>query len=262
MGTLTVPLALGVAAAGAATQAANERAVRVTGTVAASPAEVWRAFTTSDGVQSFFAQKANIQLAVGGPYEIFFNPKDERQGTKGLKILSYAPEEMVSFEWNAPPQFPAVCNGGMWVVIQMHSRARRPDRGRHLTPRLEIGRGMGRGVPAFRAGLVRADGQARTPVQVGPDRLERGVDDVPEAGAAMNAANPPDEVGGVRRPAEGADASLHAARALGGAADRLPLRDELGDRPGGSPSASLSILVGHGAPPEAAPRVGNRCGRC
>jgi uncharacterized protein YndB with AHSA1/START domain len=97
----------------------SRQSVRVTGTVAATPPEVWRAFTTSEGAQSFFAQKANIELEVGGPYEIFFDPKDERQGTKGLKILSYAPEEMISFQWNAPPQFPVVRDGGTWVVVQL-----------------------------------------------------------------------------------------------------------------------------------------------
>jgi uncharacterized protein YndB with AHSA1/START domain len=79
----------------------------------------WRVFTTSEGAENFFAEKANIGLAIGGPYEIQFDPKDERSGTKGLKILSYAPEEMLSFQWNAPPEFPDVRNGGTWVVVEM-----------------------------------------------------------------------------------------------------------------------------------------------
>jgi uncharacterized protein YndB with AHSA1/START domain len=82
-------------------------------------AEVWRVWTTSEGAEEFFAEKANIRLAIGGPYEIQFDPKDERSGTKGLKILSYAPEEMISFQWNAPPEMPEVRNGGTWVVVQM-----------------------------------------------------------------------------------------------------------------------------------------------
>lgn len=96
------------------------RMVRVEGDVNAPVPEVWRVFTTPEGAEEFFAQKANIQLAIGGPYEIQFDPKDERSGTRGLKILSYAPEEMISFQWNAPPQFPEVRNGGTWVVVEMH----------------------------------------------------------------------------------------------------------------------------------------------
>ncbi|HYM90301.1 MAG TPA: SRPBCC domain-containing protein [bacterium] len=101
------------------TQARGPRAVRVEATVKASAAEVWRAWTTSEGAEEFFAQKAIIRLAIGGPYEINFNPEDARQGTKGLKILSYAPEEMLSMQWNAPPEFSEVRNGGTWVVVQM-----------------------------------------------------------------------------------------------------------------------------------------------
>jgi uncharacterized protein YndB with AHSA1/START domain len=97
----------------------TDRAVRVEGTVNAPIRQVWRAFTTSEGAEEFFAQRANIGLAIGGPYEIQFDPKDERSGTKGLKILSYAPEEMISFQWNAPPELPEVRNGGTWVVVEM-----------------------------------------------------------------------------------------------------------------------------------------------
>jgi len=95
-----------------------------------APLKVWRIWTTSQGAEEFFAEKANIQLAIGGPYEIQFDPKDERAGTKGLKILSYAPEEMISFQWNAPPEYPEVRNGGTWVVVQMHPEG--PDR-THVT---------------------------------------------------------------------------------------------------------------------------------
>ena len=95
------------------------RVVRVEGDVRASASEIWRVFTTSRGAEEFFAQKANIGLALGGPYEIQFDPADERSGTKGLKILSFAPEEMISFQWNAPPEFAEVRNGGTWVVVTM-----------------------------------------------------------------------------------------------------------------------------------------------
>jgi uncharacterized protein YndB with AHSA1/START domain len=97
------------------------KAVRAEGVVDAPVSEVWRVFTTSQGAEEFFAQKANIHLALGGPYEIQFDPKDERSGTKGLKILSYAPQEMISFQWNAPPEMPEVRNGGTWVVVTMAS---------------------------------------------------------------------------------------------------------------------------------------------
>lgn len=114
IGILSVPLH-----GQARSQPDSNRFVRVEGNVNAPLSEVWRVWTTSAGAEEFFAQKANISLAIGGPYEIQFDPADERSGTKGLKILSYAPEEMISFQWNAPPEFPEVRDGGTWVVVEM-----------------------------------------------------------------------------------------------------------------------------------------------
>lgn len=118
-------LALTLAGAAAAA-GADARSLRVERTIDAPAAQVWRAWTTSEGAAEFLAPKAHIALELGGPYEVFFDPKDERQGTKGLKILSYLPMEMISFQWNAPPDMPAVRNGGTWVVVQLQPEG--PDR--------------------------------------------------------------------------------------------------------------------------------------
>jgi uncharacterized protein YndB with AHSA1/START domain len=112
----------------AVTNGEAARPVRIEATVNAPVSEVWRLWTTSKGAEEFFAQQANIELAIGGPYEIQFDPKDETSGTKGLKILSYAPEEMISFQWNAPTEYPEVRNGGTWVVVQLHPEG--PERTR------------------------------------------------------------------------------------------------------------------------------------
>jgi uncharacterized protein YndB with AHSA1/START domain len=116
-------LSSGSCAAGAVTeeQKSSARVVRVEATIQAPASEVWRVLTTSRGAEEFFGEKANIRLAVGGPYEIQFDPKDERSGTKGLKILSFLREEMISFQWNAPPKYPEVRNGGTWVVVQIRA---------------------------------------------------------------------------------------------------------------------------------------------
>jgi uncharacterized protein YndB with AHSA1/START domain len=103
----------------AAAEQAPARAVRVEATIDAPVSEVWRVWTTSRGAEEFFAQQANIGLAIGGPYEIQFDPRDDTSGTKGLKVLSYAPEEMISFQWNAPTEYLEVRNGGTWVVVSM-----------------------------------------------------------------------------------------------------------------------------------------------
>ena len=66
----------------------TERTVRLGTTVDASPAEVYRLWTTADGVKRFFAPDARIDARPGGEYTIFFAPEQDPQGlshgTKGL----------------------------------------------------------------------------------------------------------------------------------------------------------------------------------
>lgn len=72
-----------------------------------TPAEAWHKWTTNDGAQTFFSSNTNIELRIGGPYEILFDmsaPPGSRGG-EGNKVLSFLPERVLSFEWNAPPKF-------------------------------------------------------------------------------------------------------------------------------------------------------------
>lgn len=87
--------------------------------VAAPIADVWRAWTTNEGVQEFFAPETNIELAIGGPYEFFFLPDAEpgSRGAENVHILSYVPMEMLSFEWDAPPHLPNARQHRTWVVL-------------------------------------------------------------------------------------------------------------------------------------------------
>lgn len=96
----------------------RERAIRKEVQVRAKPGEVWTAWTTREAA-TFFAPAVNIEMRSGGPYEILFDPNDDRQGTRGLQLLSYLPEEMVSFQWNAPPEFPTVRAIPTFVVVQI-----------------------------------------------------------------------------------------------------------------------------------------------
>lgn len=81
--------------------------------------EVWSRWTTSDGITTFFAPKATVELQIGGKFELLFmlNNPEGMQGSEGCKILSYLPQKMLSFSWNAPPQFPIVRAQFHWYVI-------------------------------------------------------------------------------------------------------------------------------------------------
>jgi uncharacterized protein YndB with AHSA1/START domain len=75
--------------------------------VPASIEEVWTAWTTVEGIKSFFAPGANIDLKPDGAYEIFFDPSQPAgsRGADGMKILLVQRPLALAFTWNAPPKF-------------------------------------------------------------------------------------------------------------------------------------------------------------
>ena len=83
---------------------------------------VWERWTTKEGIQSFFAPNCKVELRLGGPFEMYFIADAEPggQGSEGCKFLSYLPNEMLSFTWNAPPNFPEIRNSDQytWVILQ------------------------------------------------------------------------------------------------------------------------------------------------
>jgi uncharacterized protein YndB with AHSA1/START domain len=84
---------------------AGHRSVDVEKVVDAPVAEVWKAWTTHDGLTSFFAADTKVELRVGGPYEIYFD-KATKIGCNGCLVLAVQPEKMLAFTWNAPPHLP------------------------------------------------------------------------------------------------------------------------------------------------------------
>lgn len=87
--------------------------------VQAQPAEVWAAWTTNEGIASWWGPAAsNIELRIGGPFEILFSldPPVGERGSEGCRILAYVPGESLSFTWNAPPHLP-LRSANTWVVL-------------------------------------------------------------------------------------------------------------------------------------------------
>lgn len=78
--------------------------------ISAPVSEVWKAWTTEQGAKSFFAPACQIELQVGGAYEMYFDPEASagERGGEGLTILAIQEERMLSFTWNAPPTLPKV----------------------------------------------------------------------------------------------------------------------------------------------------------
>lgn len=88
----------------------------------ATRAEIYKLFTTHEGLKTFFGEDNHIEITPGGPYEIYFlldNPIGLRGG-EGCQVLSFIPNRMLSFTWNAPPQFPEIRSSTYhtWVVLE------------------------------------------------------------------------------------------------------------------------------------------------
>lgn len=90
--------------------------------VSASIDEIWNAWTTTEGVRSFFSPNADVDFRIGGKFEILFdtNAPYGSQGSEYCRYLSYLPHKMISFEWNAPPSFGALRDIHTIVVLSFN----------------------------------------------------------------------------------------------------------------------------------------------
>jgi uncharacterized protein YndB with AHSA1/START domain len=90
-------------------------------TIPASLDEVWQAWTTEEGVCSFFAPRAHIELRPGGAYELLFDLDaiPGQQGGEGMQLLAVEPPQMLSFTWNAPPELPVVRGQMTHVLVRL-----------------------------------------------------------------------------------------------------------------------------------------------
>lgn len=101
--------------------AAQERAIVKTALVKAGVDEVWKAWTTAEGITSFFAPSAVIEPRPGGLFEIHFNPyaKPGMKGADGMVFLALQEKRMFSFTWNAPPHLPEVRGQRTSVTVRL-----------------------------------------------------------------------------------------------------------------------------------------------
>jgi uncharacterized protein YndB with AHSA1/START domain len=72
--------------------------------------QVWRSLTTAEGIKEYFPANPNIELKVGGNYELFPGVRN--------RVLTFIPEKLLMTTGSAPPQFPNVRKGGTWGVFQ------------------------------------------------------------------------------------------------------------------------------------------------
>lgn len=96
------------------------------GVVAAPLGDVWKAFTTKEGQESWMVAHSEVELKIGGRMRTHYDPKGTIGDAKTIEntIICYDPERMLSIKVSkAPDGFPfpnAVKN--MWTVIYFEEK--------------------------------------------------------------------------------------------------------------------------------------------
>jgi len=132
---------------------ASESPIELSVTVKAPVAEVWKAWTTSEGIVGFFAPEARVQARPDGPFVIIMDPYAEPglQGADDMRVLAVETERLLSFTWNAPPSLPEARQQRTVVVLRFAPDAE----GTRLTLS-HLGWGSGGEWPKARAYFERA----------------------------------------------------------------------------------------------------------
>ena len=114
-------LAIAAACMLAAGAAAEEKAIRKEALVAAPVAQVWSAWTTDEGLRSFFAPEAFVEPKPDGRFHIHFNPfaAPGLKGADDMRVLAVQPPKMLSFTWNAPPHLPEARGQRTVVIVRL-----------------------------------------------------------------------------------------------------------------------------------------------
>lgn len=97
-----------------------ERAIDKSVEIAATLDQAWDAWTTREGIVSFFAPDAKVEPRVGGAFQIYIDPLAEpgNKGADEMRFLALQPKKMISFDWNAPPSLPQARAQRTFVVVR------------------------------------------------------------------------------------------------------------------------------------------------
>jgi len=119
----------------------NPRELRFRFPIHAPRGEVWKTLSTEEGLKSFFSPNINVEMKVGGAFEILFSDEEPQgqRGSEGMIILALEEERLLSFTWNAPPTIPSVRHQRTVVHVYLE------DRGLEETEILFVNSGYGAG---------------------------------------------------------------------------------------------------------------------
>lgn len=100
---------------------AAERAIDKEVLIPASVDQLWDAWTTREGITSFFSPDARIEARVGGAFQIYMDPLAEPglKGADDMRYLALQPKRMLSFDWNAPPHLAEARQQRTFVIVRL-----------------------------------------------------------------------------------------------------------------------------------------------
>src|SRR5687767_9335261 len=103
----------------AAPLCAAERSIDKDVVVNATIDQAWDAWTTREGIITFFAPDAKIEPRVGGAFQIYIDPGAPagQRGADEMRFLALQPKKMLSFDWNAPPHLAEARAQRTFVVV-------------------------------------------------------------------------------------------------------------------------------------------------
>ena len=109
---------------------AAERSLDKQVEIAATLDQAWDAWTTREGIVSFFAPDANIEPRVGGAFQIYIDPLGDPggKGADDMRFMALQPKKMLSFDWNAPPSLPQARAQRTFVVLRFEALAEKTTR--------------------------------------------------------------------------------------------------------------------------------------
>jgi uncharacterized protein YndB with AHSA1/START domain len=115
--------ALIVAATLALPALAAERMLQKEVVVKAPLPAVWDAWTTTEGIKTFFAPDGLVEARPDGPFQIYINPYGApgMKGADDMRVLAVQPLRMLSFTWNAPPSLPEARKQRTVVIVRFES---------------------------------------------------------------------------------------------------------------------------------------------
>lgn len=99
----------------------QERAIHKEVVVDVPVSATWQAWTTSEGIQSFFAPEAIVDPRPDGAFSVHFNPMAEKglKGADDMRVLAVQENRLISFTWNAPPHLPQARAQRTVVIVRM-----------------------------------------------------------------------------------------------------------------------------------------------